>query len=81
MPGVSAKPNENSENLIRRFKRACEKAAILTEIKRRARHIKKTTLRAQQKAAAVKRHLKQLSKSRPIPSRGVRGRPKRKKTV
>ena len=80
MPGVTAKQNENSESLIRRFKRACEKAAVLNEIKRRNRHVTRAEKRAQQKAAAIKRHLKRLSKEAPIPSRGIRGRKKRKKT-
>ncbi len=76
MPSVTAKQNEHADSLLRRFKRACEKAAILTEVKQRARHIKKTKRRAQQKAAAIKRHLKRLAKEAPIPSRGVRGHPK-----
>lgn len=76
MPSVTAKQNEHADSLIRRFKRACEKAAILTEIKLRARHIKKTKQRAQEKAAAIKRHKKKLAKEAPIPSRGVRGRSK-----
>ena len=72
MPNVVAKMNEGAESLIRRFKRACEKAGILTELKRRARYIKPTKLRTQQKAAAVKRHLKRLAKEAPQPSRGAR---------
>lgn len=79
MPSVTAKQNENPESLIRRFKRACEKAAVLTEVKRRVRHIKKTKQRAQEKAAAVKRHLKKLAKEAPVPSRGMRSRIRRKR--
>lgn len=81
MPSVTAKQNENPESLIRRFKRACEKAAILTEVKRRVRHIKKTKQRAQEKASAVKRHLKKLAKEAPVPSRGMRSRTRRKRAV
>lgn len=79
MPSVTAKQNEHADSLIRRFKRACEKAAVLTEIKLRARHIKRTKQRAQEKAAAVKRHKKKLAKEAPMPSRGVRGRARSKR--
>ena len=70
MPSVIAKPHENPDGLLRRFKRACEKAGILTEVKRRARYEKPTKVRAQEKAAAVKRYLKKLAKEAPTPSRG-----------
>ncbi len=70
MPSVTAKPNENPDVLLRRFKRACEKAGILTEVKRRARYEKPTKVRTQEKAAAIKRHLKKLAKEAPTPSRG-----------
>ncbi len=73
MPSVHAKQNESSDSLLRRFKRACEKSGILTELKRRARRTKPTTERAQKKAAAVKRFLKKLAKEAPQPARGVRG--------
>lgn len=79
MPGVKVKQNENGDNLIRRFKRACEKAGLLTELKRRTRYIKKTKQRAQAKAAARKRYMKKLAKEAPMPSRGIRGRARRKK--
>lgn len=79
MPSVHAKQNEIAENLIRRFKRACEKAGTLTELKRRARHTKQTKVRAQKKAAAIKRYLKKVMKETPIPSRGVRGRKRDKR--
>lgn len=35
MPGVKVKENESIENALRRFKKQCEKAGILTEVKRR----------------------------------------------
>lgn len=72
MPSVNAKPGEHPENLVRRFKRACEKAQILPELKRRARFIKPSALKTQEKAAAIKRHLKKLAKEAPQPARGVR---------
>lgn len=74
MPSVTSKQHENPEGLLRRFKRVCEKAGVLTELKRRARYIKPTKVRAQKKAAAIKRYMKKLSKEAPQPSRGIRGR-------
>lgn len=35
MPGVKIKQNESLENALRRFKKQCEKASILSEIKKR----------------------------------------------
>ncbi len=79
MPSVSAKQNEHSDNVIRRFKRACEKAGLLTEVKKRSHYIKPTKQRAQRKAAAIKRHIKKRLKEMPIPSRGIRGGKAKKK--
>jgi small subunit ribosomal protein S21 len=47
---------------LRRFKRACEKAGVLTELRRREYYEKPTQERKRKKAAAVKRHLKRLSR-------------------
>jgi small subunit ribosomal protein S21 len=35
MPGVKIRDNESFENALRRFKKQCEKAGILSEIKKR----------------------------------------------
>lgn len=35
MPGVRVKENESLENALRRFKKQCEKAGILSEIKKK----------------------------------------------
>ena len=47
---------------LRRFKRACEKAGVLTELRRREFYEKPTQERKRKKAAAVKRHLKRISR-------------------
>jgi small subunit ribosomal protein S21 len=47
---------------MRRFKRACEKAGVLTEVRRREYYEKPTSVRKRKAAAAVKRHLKKLSR-------------------
>ena len=58
MPAVKIKDNEPFDVALRRFKRACEKAGVLSEVRRRECYEKPTTLRKRAAAAAVKRHLK-----------------------
>jgi small subunit ribosomal protein S21 len=62
MPNIRVKENEPFDVAIRRFRRACEKAGVLTEVRRREFYEKPTTVRKRKAAAAVKRHLKRLSK-------------------
>lgn len=62
MPGVRLKENEYFDAALRRFKRACEKAGVLTELRRREFYEKPTQERKRKKAAAVKRHLKRTSR-------------------
>ena len=62
MPQIRVKENEPFEIAIRRFKRACEKAGILAEVHRREFYEKPTSIRKRKAAAAVKRHLKKLSR-------------------
>ncbi len=62
MPSVRLKENEYFDAALRRFKRACEKAGILTELRRREFYEKPTQERKRKKAAAVKRHLKKISR-------------------
>jgi len=65
MPRVSVKENEPFEVALRRFKRICEKAGILTEIRRREFYEKPTSKRKRLKAAAVKRYLKKVNRDNP----------------
>ncbi len=62
MPGIRVKENEPFDIAIRRFRRACEKAGVLTEVRRREFYEKPTAVRKRKAAAAVKRHLKRLAK-------------------
>ena len=55
MPSVRVKENEPTEVAIRRFKRTCEKAGVLSEARRREYYEKPTWRRKRKKAAAVKR--------------------------
>ena len=62
MPTIRVKEGENPEYALRRFKRSCEKAGLLTELRRREFYEKPTTERKRKQAAAVKRHLKKISR-------------------
>ena len=72
MPSVRVRENEYFDAALRRFKRACEKAGVLTELRRREFYEKPTQERKRKKAAAVKRHLKRLSREN---MRGAGGAP------
>ncbi len=62
MPDVRVRENEPFEIAMRRFKRACEKAGVITESRRREFYEKPTAERKRKAAAAVKRHQKKVSK-------------------
>jgi small subunit ribosomal protein S21 len=62
MPNVRVKDNEPFEIAIRRYKRACEKAGILAEVRRREFYEKPTQERKRKMAAAVKRSQKKTSR-------------------
>jgi len=58
MPAVNVKDNEPFEVALRRFKRSCEKAGVLSELRRREFYEKPTSIRKRKAAAAVKRQIK-----------------------
>lgn len=62
MPSVKIRENEPFDVALRRFKRSCEKAGILAEVRRREYYEKPTSVRKRKAAAAVKRHLKKLQR-------------------
>lgn len=62
MPAVKVKENEPFDIALRRFKRSCEKAGTLSEVRRREHYEKPTTVRKRKAAAAVKRHLKKVQR-------------------
>ena len=62
MPFVKVKDNEPFDVALRRFKRSCEKAGILSEVRRREFYEKPTSVRKRKAAAAVKRHPKKVSR-------------------
>ena len=62
MPSVKVRENEPFDIAMRRFKRSCEKAGVLSEVRRREFYEKPTAVRKRKAAAAVKRHLKKLAR-------------------
>ncbi len=64
MPSVRVKENEPFDVALRRFKRSCEKAGVLSEVRRREFYEKPTSVRKRKLAAAVKRHQKKISRER-----------------
>lgn len=62
MPQVKLKENEPFDVALRRFKRSCEKAGILADVRKREFYEKPTWIRKRKAAAAVKRHQKKVSR-------------------
>ena len=76
MPTIRVKEGENPEYALRRFKRSCEKACILTELRRREFYEKPTAERKRRQAAAIKRHMKKVSRETVFSRRIVKRRAK-----
>ena len=62
MPQIRVKENEPFDVALRRFKRSCEKAGVLAEVRKREFYEKPTSERKRKAAAAVKRHQKKVSR-------------------
>lgn len=54
MPGVRIKENEPFEYLLKRFKKQCEKAGVLSEIKKRE-HYEKPSVKRKKKMLVAKK--------------------------
>ncbi len=69
MPRIKLTQSRGSDDFsgaLRRFKRACEKAGILTETRRREFYEKPTAVRKRKAAAAKKRAAKQRRAEDPV---------------
>lgn len=62
MPIIHIKENESFDLVLRKFKRACDKAGILSEIKKREFYEKPTIKRKKAKYAAIKKYSKNKKK-------------------
>lgn len=60
MPAIKVRDNEPFDIALRRFKRSCEKAGVLAEVRSREFFEKPTQERKRKKAAAVKRNARRL---------------------
>jgi len=60
MPGVRVKDGEPFELALRRFKKQCEKAGILSELRKREHYEKPSVKRKRKALAAKKRALKRM---------------------
>ncbi|MEM9554867.1 MAG: 30S ribosomal protein S21 [Acidobacteriota bacterium] len=64
MPVVHVRDEESFENALRRFKRKCEKAGVLTELKKR-QHFEKPSVKRKRKAMqARKKMMRKLAEER-----------------
>ena len=63
MAGVRVKESEPIESAIRRFKKQCEKAGILQELKKREHYEKPSVKRKKKAIAAKKRALRRVRHS------------------
>ena len=62
MPGIRVKDGESFESALRRFKKKCEKAGILADL-RRHQHFEKPSERRKRKLNAAKRKMMARMKS------------------
>lgn len=64
MPVVHVREEESFENALRRFKRKCEKAGVLTELKKRQHFEKPSVKRKRKLVQARKKMLRKLAEER-----------------
>jgi small subunit ribosomal protein S21 len=63
MPGVRINEGESFENALKRFKKQCEKAGILSEVRKRESYEKPSVKKKKKALAARKRAMKKVRKS------------------
>lgn len=64
MPGVRINEGESFENALKRFKKQCEKAGILSEVRKREAYEKPSVKKKKKAIAARKRAMKKVRKFR-----------------
>ena len=62
MPGVVVRDGDSFEGALKKFKKQCEKAGVLSEIRKREHYEKPSVKRKKKEAAARKRLLKKQKK-------------------
>ena len=63
MPGLKVRDTEPVESIIRRFKKLCEKAGILTEVRKREDY-EKPSIRRKKKSIAARKRLEKKAATR-----------------
>jgi small subunit ribosomal protein S21 len=62
LPGIRVKDNESFESALRRFKKKCEKAGILSDL-RKHQHFEKPSEKRKRKENAARRKMQALQRS------------------
>lgn len=60
MPGVKVRDGETFEQALRRFKKQCEKAGILSELRKREHYEKPSIRRKKKRQAAAKKRVRRF---------------------
>lgn len=60
MPGIKIREGESFEAAVRRFKKQCEKAGIVSELRKREHYEKPSVKKKKKEAAARKRSMKKV---------------------
>jgi len=63
LPGVKIKPGESFESILKRFKKQCEKAGVLSEIRKRE-HFEKKSIKLKKKSFAARKRAMKKSRGR-----------------
>jgi small subunit ribosomal protein S21 len=64
MPSMKVRENEPFDIALRRFRRSCDRAGVITDVRKKEFYEKKTWVNKRKKAAAVKRTHKEMAKNR-----------------
>ena len=64
MPKVVAKSGESFQVLLRRFKKSCERAGLLSDVKKNKYYEKPSVTRKKEKNDQVRKAMKRLRKQR-----------------
>lgn len=65
MPGVIVREDEPFEKALKRFKKACEKAGVMSDLKKH-QHFEKPSERRKRKVNAAKRRLRKEQGKEPL---------------
>jgi len=68
MPIIKIRDGESFESAVRRFKKQCEKAGILTEIRKRE-HYEKPSVKSKMKRIAAQKRALKANRKGPRPPR------------